>query len=175
MFRVPLLLETSLAVIYRLNPSAIADSEPYSGGTGYNKSYRQPIVFDTTRQGKTVREYARSELPPVKVPCQVETGDFERLRQGADGDVPDSSMVLVVHRQDLTILGLIDPDSNKPLLEVNDRVSHIESSKLPGVVTQQFEGEGMYITSVAPASWGFGPDGYDLHLLFLKERQKGRT
>lgn len=175
MFRVPLVLQTSLAVIYRLNLMAISESEPYSGGTGYNKSYREPIVFDASRQGKTVREYARSELPPIKVPCQVETGSFERLRQGVDGDVPDSSMVLVVHRQDLTVMKLIDSETKDLLINVNDRVSHIESSQIPGVITQKFEGEGMFITSIAPASWGFGPDGFDLYLFSLEERQKGRA
>ena len=173
MFRVPLILETSLAVIYRLNPSATESLVPYSGGTGYNKSYREPIVYDAVRQGKTVREYARSELPPIKVPCQVESGDFESLRQTQDGDAPDTSMILVVHRQDLTLMSLIDPDTNEILIKVNDRVSHLESSQLPGKVTQQFKGSGLYIQSVEPASFGFGPDGFDLHLLVLAERQKG--
>jgi hypothetical protein len=173
MFRVPLLLQTSLAVIYRLSPSATDSLVPYTDGTGYNASYREDVVYDATRQGKTVRERARSEMPAVRVPCQVESGGFERLRQGADGDVADSSMILVVHKQDLRILKLIDLDTNELFIKVNDRVSHLESSSLPGKVTQQFQDEGFYITQTEPRSQGFGPDGFDLYLLHLDERQKG--
>jgi hypothetical protein len=81
-------------------------------------------------------------------------------------------VVLVTHRQDLSLLSLIDPDTNELLLKVNDRVSHIESSQIPGRVTHRFGDTGLYIVAVQPGSFGFGPDGFDLYMLYLEERQK---
>jgi len=172
MFRVPLLLEKSLAMLYRLDVQATKLVRPYVGATaGYDDDFREPLVFDDVRGGKTTRQSARIELPPIRVPCQVETQRFERLDQKPPGDVPDSDVQLVFHRMDLLQLKLIDPYSNELAIKKNDRVSHIEAYRFPGKVSQQFEPPGLYITQIVPGSFGFGPDGFDLHIVYLGIRE----
>jgi hypothetical protein len=175
MFRVPLLLNVSIAVIHRLNPSASKDLQPFSGQTsGYDPDFKEPIVFDDQPNvGSTpVRTTGRLELPAIRVPCQVEPINVERLRQTNVGDSPDSSLQLVVHRMNLVELKLIDPTTRELALKVNDRVSGIEQENRPGVYTQKFPGQGLFIQEIQPASFGFGPEGYDLHLILLAEREK---
>lgn len=172
MFRVPLLLEKSLAVIYRLDPQATKLVKPYSGAqSGYDDDFREPVIYDDVRGSETLRQSSRIELPPVKVPCQVETRRFEALDQKEPGDVPDSDVQLVFHRMDLLQLKLIDPYTNEILIRKNDRVSHIEAYRYPGKVSKQFDPPGLYITQIVPASFGFGPDGYDLHIVYLNQRE----
>lgn len=175
MFRVPLLLQVSIAVIHRLNPSASKDLQPYSGQTsGYDKDFKEPIVYDDQQNiGEgTVRASGRIELPAIRVPCQVEPINMENLRQTGVGDMPDSSLQLVVHRMNLEELKLIDTSTREMLLKVNDRVSGIELPGRPGVYTRKFPDPGLFITEIQPASFGFGPEGYDLHLLMLSERER---
>lgn len=175
MFRVPLVLEKSLAVIHRLSPSATMSVQPFSGQTeGYDKDFREPIVYDddTNVGSSTERQSTRMELPPIRVPCQVEPVRFERLRQRFPGDMPDSNLLLVLHRMDLLKLKLLNTETNEPLINVNDRVEHIEAFARPGTITQKFKAPGLYVFEVQPASFGFGPDGYDLHLVFMNERER---
>lgn len=170
--RVPLIAQTSVAVIYRLDPTATAAVDPPGpDAAGYDPVFREPIVYDNAG----TRTSARRELAPVRVPCQVEAARFEELRQQFSGDAPNSNVVLVLHRQDLETLGLLDPTTRKLLIAVNDRVSGLERSGAPGQVVQPFVGEGLFVFEVRPASFGFGPDGHDLELLYLNDREKARA
>lgn len=171
-FSVPLILEKSLAVVHRLNPAATASLQPASQPSGYDKDFHEPITYDAVRQGKTVRENARSELPPIRVPCQVEMNRFERLAQTPPGDVPQTAVQLVFHRADLRRMKLIDKTTKKLLLKVNDRISAIESFRKPGVPSVYLDPPGLYIVELQPASFGFGIDGTDLFLVFLADREK---
>jgi hypothetical protein len=174
MFRVPLVLEKSIAVIHRLNPVATDSLQPYAGATsGYDPDFKETLTYDTTRQGKTVRENARIELPPVRIPCQVEIVKFEDLRQTFSGDTPDSDISLVLHRMDLSRLKLLE-DDNSPSIKVNDRLEKIESNRRPGQVIRPLEPPGLYVFAVRPGSWGFGPDGHDLHIVYLSDREQAQ-
>jgi len=171
-FSVPLLLEKSIAVVHRLNVPATASLHPYSGqSTGYDKDFREPITFDARRQGKTIRDNARSEYPAVRIPCQVEMNRFERLNQQPPGDAQQSGIQLVFHRLDLKRLKLFNTTSKEPLIKRNDRVSAIESPKHPGTPTVPIEPPGLFITEVQPASFGFGVDGTDLFIAYLLNRE----
>lgn len=175
MFRVPLLLRVSVAVIHRLNQSASKDLRPYSGQTsGYDPDFKEPIVFDDVPNfgEESYRSSGRVELPPLRVPCQVEPINVDSLNQTAAGDMPRSSLQLVVHRMDLERLGLIDPSTREVAIHVNDRVSGIEQPGRPNVYTQKFPEPGLFVTEVEPASFGFGPEGYDLHLIQIGERER---
>ena len=172
MFRVPLLLEVSLAVIHRLNPNATQDVQPFSGATGgYDADFREPLVFDDTVGTRMERDDARVEHPPVNVPCQVEPVKFERLQQQFSGDMPDSNIQLVLHKRDLRKLKLID-DQERLLLKKNDRVEALKAKKNPKKITRYLEEPGLYIFELAPGSWGFGPDGYDLYIAFLNSKER---
>lgn len=171
-FSVPLILEKSLAVVHRLNVAATASLQPAGQTGGYDKDFREPITFDATRQGKVVRDNARSEYPAIRVPCQVEMIRLERLNQAPPGDAPQTGFQLVMHRVDLKRMKLIDPSTRKVLLKVNDRISSITSFRRPYVETVRIDPPGLYIIEIQPASFGFGMDGTDLFLVFLAEREK---
>jgi hypothetical protein len=175
MFRLGLVLEKSTAVIHRLNPAATKDLRPYPGvPAGYDKDFREPLVFDGgPASDEKERLDTRMELPPVRVPCQIETPKFEELLQEVQGNDPKTTFHIVLWRRDLEDLGLIDTKSRACLIKVDDRVSCIEKWNEPGVVTVPFSPPGMYITEVQPGSPGFGPDGYDLEICFLSRRRKG--
>jgi hypothetical protein len=171
-FRVPLILEVSLATWHRLSPSSTQDVQPYTGATGgYDKDFREPIVYDDARGERIDRDDARVELPPVNVPCQVEPVKFEKLRQRFTGDMPDSDIQLVLHKKDLRKLKLITAQEEL-LLKKNDRVSSLKSKKKPKQITRHLEPPGLYIFEIAPGSWGFGPDGYDLYIAFLNSKER---
>lgn len=172
-FRVPFVLEKSLAVIHRIDLSATSALEPFPGQVGgYDKDFREPIVYDVDTPRGKVRETTRVELPAIKVPCQVEEIEFEKLRQLFPGDMPSSNMVLVLHRMDLHQMRLVDETTGRPTIRKNDRVSHLENFRLPGTVTLKFDDPGLYVFEVRPGSHGFGPDGYDLNLIYLNERER---
>jgi len=171
-FSVPLLLEKSIAVVHRLNVPATASLHPYSGqSTGYDKDFREPITFDARRQGKTIRDNARSEYPAVRIPCQVEMNRFERLNQQPPGVDSQNGIQLVFHRTDLKRMKLFDSGNKEPLIGRNDRVSSIESTRKVGVPTVPVKAPGLFIVELQPASFGFGVDGTDLFIAFLSDRE----
>lgn len=179
MFRVPLLLEKSAAIIYRLNMSATKQLKPYAGATsGYDSDFRETITYDREPNPndppnvETVRENARIELPAIRVPCQVERITFEALDQSTQGDDPTTQLRFVFWRGDLEQLGLIDRKTRELFLHKNDRIETVEAWSKPGVQTVSMEPPGVYITEIQPASWGFGPDGYDLHIAFVSRREQ---
>jgi hypothetical protein len=176
MFRVGLVLEKSLAVIHRLNPDTTDDVRPYTGASsGYSAVFREPIVYDDTVRGRRTRKEARSEYPAIQVPCQVEPLRSEQLRQFKPGDAPDSKYVLVFHYMDLSRMGLVDVTTNEVALGVNDRLSAIKSFRKPNKTTVHLESPGLYLFELRPGSFGFGPEGRDLLIAFLSERQRARS
>lgn len=175
-FRVPLILERSIAVIHRLNPDGTDDSAPADGVTsGYDDVLEEPVVYDTEVRGLPFRREARVEYPPLRVPCQVEPIRTEDLQQFAQGNSPKSDIVLVFHRMDLERMRLINPDTNELILKENDRVSAVESPRRPGAPTYHLREPGLYIFQLQPRSFGFGPKGTDLIIAYISEKQKARV
>lgn len=170
MFRVPLLFPVA-AVVHRLSIEATRDvNPPGEPTTGYDETFREPIVYDQAK----VRTDARRELPPVRVPCQIESLSFETLRQLALGDAPVTNMVFVFHRRDLESLGLLDANRDV-VLKKGDRISAIERLNVPGSVVRTLREPGLFVFEMRPRSWGMGPDGYDLELAIMSERREGAT
>ena len=169
--RVPLLLERVAAIIHRLDVATTrAVDPPGAGTTGYDEDFREPVVYDAG----TVRTDSRTELPAVRVPCQTEVLNEDRLRQAFSGAVPSSNLVIVLHRRDLERQGLLDATTREPIIRVNDRVSTLERIGFPGRVVRQLGpgGAGLFVFEVRGASWGFGPEGHDLELLYLNDRPR---
>jgi len=174
-FRVPLLLNIVDAVILRLDTEGTRATAPPTSAKGYSDVFREPIVYDE-EAGASIegRKSTRTEMAAVRVPCQVETGQFDELRQSFAGDLPRSEMALVFHRKDLLPLGLIDPTSGNVTIKKGDRIEKLEKHNVPGVIALRLPSkEGLFVNQVLPASWGFGPDGYDLHIAFLSQRDEG--
>lgn len=162
--RVPL-LNPVIAVCYRLDIQATwAANPPGTPTTGYDKTFREPIVSKTAAG---VREVERVEMTPVDIPCQVEDQSFERVHFVLGGDAPATNMVFVFHRRDLERLSLLD-SNRRCLLKPGDRIDHVENRRT-GTTVLTFK-EPLYIYEVRPRSWGFGPDGYDLEVAYTTHR-----
>lgn len=170
-FRVGLVLQRSIAVIHRLDPNATRSLDPPGDPTsGYDGLLGEPITYDVG----AVRTDARQELSAIRVPCQVEVPRFEDMKQFGPGIVAATVLTLVLHRQNLESAGLLDPTTRAPLIRKSDRVSAIERDGFPGQLQQPLTPPGLFVLEVRPASWGFGPEGHDLELVFLEDRARAR-
>lgn len=174
--RVPLLLNFVDAVVFRLDTAATrAVNPPGPSPEGYSDIFREPVVSDGAA-GASVggRVSTRREMDPVRVPCQVETSTFGDLREGFTGNLPQSRVQLVFHRADLESLGLLDPITKNVVLKIGDRIEKLEKHGSPGTVVAALPGkDGLFIREILPASWGFGPDGHDLEVAVLEQRDQG--
>lgn len=89
---------------------------PLTGG--FDDDFDEILVF--TQAGS--RQEARRDAESVFVPCNVKTEDWEALQQFMSGNVPNSQLVLIIHRKDLEGMELINVDRGEPLIRVNDRI-----------------------------------------------------
>jgi hypothetical protein len=148
------LINPFLAEIARLDTVATA-ADPDAAGpfaSGYDPDFKETVVVPSG-PGRGVD--ARKEMPPVRIPCQVEVGAFEALRQLASGNSPDSRVTLVFHFRDLERMGLVDAGTGDALLRVNDRLVAIHD--LDGNLVQAVRTPpGLYVTEVQPQSFGIG-------------------
>ena len=171
MIRVPVVLQPSIAVFQRLDIGETHEQSPPGasvGTTGYNRFFREPIVYDDDDGNRTsTRQYVE-----VKVPCQVEAMSAGKLQQMYNGPVDLYNIMLILRREDLELADLITEDGNCAIKR-GDMVTHLERFGTSGVKIRTFPNGGIYVEEVRPASWGFGPDGYDLELVLLTERRQG--
>lgn len=159
--RVPLIAPVT-AVIYRLNIPATWDVDPPgTPSAGFDYLYREPVVS----RSSGVRTVTRVEMDPVYVPCQVETMSFEQLQATFGGDNAATDVALVTHRRDLANLGLLDAN-NTCLLKPSDRIGSLQKN---GTTILTYT-KPLYVYEVRPRSWGFGPTGYDLEILYTTHR-----
>lgn len=160
--RIPLLWPVT-AVIYQLDIQGTWAENPPGAykDEGHDYLYREPVVS----RAAGVRTQTRKEEKAISVPCQVEMQTFEMLMATFGGDNAATEIALITHRRDLARLGLLD-SNKKCMLNVSDRIDHIEKN---GRTVLTFE-KPLYIYEVRPRSWGFGPDGYDLEVLYTTYR-----
>lgn len=163
------LIHPFLAEIARLDTAATA-AEPDGAGplaSGYDLDFKETRVFEASG----ARRDARKEMPPIRVPCQVEVGAFEALRQLASGNSPDSRVTLVFHFRDLERMGLVDAATGAALVRVNDRLVAIHD--LDGRLVQAVRTPpGLYAVEVQPQSFGLGRRR-NLLLVTFEERELG--
>jgi len=147
------LINPFLAEIARLDTVATA-ADPDGAGplvSGYDPDFKETIVLEEAG----VRRDARDEMPPIRVPCQVEVGAFEALQQIAAGNSPSSQVTLVFHFRELEHMGLVDPGTGDALLRVNDRLVAIRD--MVGNLVQAVRARpGLYAIEVQPQSFGLG-------------------
>lgn len=165
MIRVPLIWPVD-AVIHRLDiPSTWAQDPPGPLTQGYDPVLKEPII---SRDATGTRTSPRQELDAVRVPVQVEYKTMEQLRMEVGGNEPLSQIVFVAHREDLESLNLLDGTTRNCLLKPGDRVSSLERHGL-GITVREFV-KPLYIYRVDDGSQGFGPDGYDLEIIWTCHR-----
>ena len=177
--RVPL-LAPSAVLISRLSPTMTSRVDPDGAGPivgGYDPILREPYPYeDTTQTTASGEEKAVTTVrysPHVRIPCQVEIKTFEELRQTFSGDAPVTNMVFVLHNKDLKRLGLLfDGDAGcncVPKLKTNDRIDRVEVLRSPGTISHPFK-EKLFVFRIDPGSWGMGPSGQDLQIVWTSNR-----
>jgi hypothetical protein len=194
MFNVPL-IGTSTIVLHPLDTVSTAAVDPDGVGpktTGYDYDLREPISYeyvDPVDGSVDVKNTVRYKVA-VRIPCQVEVQSFEKLKQAVQGDLALSSMVFVVHRDDLRALGLLGVSAGKavncgpaplahgcmggggagsPTIKKNDMISSIEKTGFVGEEIQALENP-LFIAQISPGSWGMGDDGTNLYMLYTSTR-----
>lgn len=182
MFRVPLLFPSAV-VISRLSTTLTRTVDPDGAGpltSGYDPDLREPYSYEdtgeTTPEGEEKKFTTVRYAPPIRIPCQVEIKSNEELRQVVHGDAPVTEWVFVLHNRDLKRLGLLELNYGccAPALKTNDRIDRIEELRSPGKINHNFK-EKLYIYRIDPGSWGMGPSGTDLHIVYTANRPSTPT
>ena len=171
--RVPLLFP-SLLKVSMLDLQSTSRFDPDGPGGpltgGYDPDLRSPYVYTDSdgSRASTVRY-----KPPVLIPCQVEIRRFEELRQVFGGDAPVTEMVFVLHNRDLVRMGLLRCSSGCGTsgtlkLKKNDRIDAVlcKRKRIPNIDLQEL----LYIYRIDPGSWGMGPSGTDLKIVYTTNR-----
>jgi hypothetical protein len=128
----------------RLDRTAMAE-----GSDAVDPDFREPRL--AASEPDDVGTLARRELPPVRVPCQVEDEAFERLRMTGAGNDPETRLQLVIHFLDLERRGLVDVSSGRALLVPGDRLMGLYDAT--GALVQAVD---LYVTETRPIGFGFG-------------------
>lgn len=151
------LIYTFLAALHRVKRT--------SGGTTppMDPDFREPIPLDFDEDG--IGKVARSELPEVRIPCQVEPQTFEQLRMLPTGRAPRTSLDLVMHFRDLTRLGLVDADG-RARIGTGDGLSGIYTLTGKLVLPVQTP-PGLFVTEARPTGFGLGLGRARRNLLLL--------
>jgi len=164
------LIDPFLAEIARVDYAGTA-ADPDGPGpltSGFDPDFRETVLLPTGPRGRTD---ARRELPPLRLPCQVEVGTFEAMQQMEGGNSPDSRIVLVFHFRDLERGGLVNGSTGAALLQVNDRLVAIYD--VAGRLVQAVRTPpGLYITQVQPQGFGIGR-ARNLLLVTFEDRELG--
>jgi len=141
------LISKFLAQLHRLERITSGTSLPLM-----DPDFREPIAVDLDEDG--IAETRRSELPPVRIPCQVESQTFEQLRMLPSGRAPRTSLDLVMHFRDLMQLELVD-DEGRARIGPGDRLSGIFTLDGAQVLPVQTP-PGLYVTEARPTGFGLG-------------------
>ena len=92
-----------------------------AGSPDIDPDFREPrILSDAPDKVGTLR---RRELPPVRIPCQVEHESFEALNMIGPGNQPITRVNVVLHFDDLEARKLVDPATGRALIAPGDRMT----------------------------------------------------
>jgi hypothetical protein len=146
-----------LAEIFRLDTLATASSDP----SGFDPDFKEARVLDRTGDG--IGERIRNELPPIKVPCQVEPKTFEELAMFASGNSPRANINLVFHFKDLERMGMVDANG-EAMIRPGDRLGAIYTKA--DVLVQTIRNP-MYAIDARPMGFGLHMANPSRNLLFV--------
>ncbi len=105
--------------------------------------------------GDGLDDGVRTELSPIRVPCQVEPESFEAINMLASGNSPRTRLELVFHFRDLERLGLVDQATGNPLIQPGDRLQALYGTS--GVLVQTFRNPpGVFVREARPIGFGLG-------------------
>ncbi|TBR17485.1 MAG: hypothetical protein EPO57_09130 [Chitinophagaceae bacterium] len=163
------LINPFVAELAQLDTVATA-TDPDMGGpltSGYDDVFKEVVKL-------TSGASARKEKPVIFVPCQVEVGTFEALAQLAQGNAPQSRVVLVFHFQDLELMGLVEGGTGDALIRVNDRLVSIRRYRDNALVQAvKSSSGGLFATESQPQSFGLCGGERNLLIVSFDEREQG--
>jgi len=119
------------------------------GAPDVDPDFREPRILAAEPDDVGVR--ARRELPPVRLPCQVEPESLEALAMVGAGNEPQSRVQVVMHFRDLEERGLVDAASGRALVQPGDRVTGFYDAG--GALVQEVD---LYVVEARPIAFGFG-------------------
>jgi hypothetical protein len=143
------LLHPFLAGLRQYSPTkTVSEHSP-----GFDPILREPIrVPDASPSGS---RSAREEDGEIRLRCQFEDNEEERLRQIQAGAAPQSNFALTFHFADLEAAGMVDAPTGDPTIRVGDRLAALY--EVDGTLVRAFANPpGMFATAVKPSGFGIG-------------------
>lgn len=165
--RVPLISPMTV-VIQRLELGPTQGVVTTPEGAGFDPDFREPVGLQGSG-GSAVTD-TRVYGEEIKIPCQVEFKTYEELQMVEQGDAGLTKIAAVLHRKHLKELDLLD-DNGNVTLKKGDKIVRFEKQGRTVLVPS---GD-LYVYRIDPASQGFGPDGYDLHIMWTSDRASSVT
>lgn len=142
------------------------DTEATEDAGSYDQEFREAKRLDN---GSWEGAQGRQEKPEVRVRCQVEDGEFERLDPMTGGFEHQNKLGLVFHFRDLERAGLVDAATGNATLRVTARLTAIYD--LRGNIQQAMPGAGLHCVEARPVSYGLG-QRLNLLLLVFEDRDQ---
>lgn len=139
------------AELARLDRAGMVAASPGPGGL--DPDFREPVLLDRDDDG--VGERSRLELPPIRVPCQVEPKAMDALRMFEAGNSPASTLELVMHFRDLERLGVVDARTGEARIGPGDRLTALHD-RAGALIQRVRTPPGLYVTEARPIGWGLG-------------------
>jgi len=128
------------------------DLEGMDEESGLDPDYHEPTL-SSTPDGRG--ELKRRELPPIRIPAQIEPDSFNRQTMRELGDVKAGVFGVCFHFADLEQMGLVDLETGIAKIHPSDRMGAIY--EMDGKLVQQFPAPpGMYVTEATPTGFGLG-------------------
>jgi hypothetical protein len=131
--------------------------------SGYDDDFDEIMVFT----GPKGREEARRDEHAILVECNIETDSWEAMQQYAQGNTPDTNIIMIVHRRELERKALINVERGEPIIRVNDKLVSIRDRCQRVVYRPR---EPFYVTQVRP-TFGIGTTP-DLFNFTLEDREQ---
>jgi hypothetical protein len=107
-----------IAVIRKLDTAAT------EAASGYDPVFREPYLTDSDDDG--IGEPDTQYGPEIRIRCQLESDDQERLTMGPGGNTPGTFITLSIFRAALSEQGLLGADG-KPAIPVSARLTGLET------------------------------------------------
>jgi hypothetical protein len=140
-----------------------------SGG-GYDDVFAgTKRIPDGTQEGLD----SRRERPSISLRCQLDRNSWGQQAMGPGGLEKRSDIVIIVEREDLVDLSLLD-SNGVPYIEAGDRIDKI--TKDDGTVMWAYpDPPGMFVDRVEPAGYGLTSDAeINLFNIHCSKRELGR-
>jgi hypothetical protein len=145
----------------------VLDTEATADAGNYDPEFREAKrVADGSWEGAA----GRQESAEIRVRCQIEDADFERLNPMVGGFEHEHKINLVFHFRDLERAGLVDTATGQATLRVEARLTAIYD--LAGNIQQAMPGDGLHCVEARPIGYGLGRR---LNLLLLVFEDRDQT